>query len=59
MITDNSNGRLEEIVSFANKYKISQSFDEIYSLLENYAKKDHEVILYRGFLPLSLEFKVS
>jgi hypothetical protein len=59
MITDNSNGRLEEIISFARKHKISQSFDEIYYLLENYSKKNHDVVLYRGYLPLSLEFSVS
>lgn len=59
MITDKSNGRLDEIISFARKYNITESFDEIYSLLEKYAEKGHEVVLYRGYLPLSLEFTVS
>jgi len=59
MIKDNSNGRLDEIITFARKYNISQSFDEIYSLLSKYAEKGHEVFLYRGYLPLSLEFSVS
>lgn len=59
MITDKSNGRLEEIIFFAKKYNIFQSFDEIYSLLEKYSEKGHEVFLYRGYLPLSLEFNVS
>lgn len=59
MITDKSNGRLDEIVSFARKHNISDSFDEIYSLLDRYAGKNHEVVLYRGYLPLSLEFTVS
>lgn len=59
MITDKSNGRLDEIVSFARKHNITESFDEIYSLLDRYAEKNHEVILHRGYLPLSLEFIVS
>ena len=59
MIQDKSNGRLKEIKSFAQKHKISTSFDEIYSLLENYTAKNHDVVLYRGYLPLSLEFSVS
>lgn len=59
MIKDNSKGRLEEIISFAKKNNISESFDEIYSLLERYSEKGHEVLLYRGYLPLSLEFIVS
>ncbi len=59
MISDKSNGRLGEIISFARKHNITDSFDEIYSLLDRYAKKDHEVVLYRGYLPLSLEFTVS
>src|SRR5690554_1633556 len=59
MIKDNSNGRLDEIITFARKYNISQSFDEIYSLLDKYSEKGHEVNLYRGYLPLSLEFSVS
>ena len=59
MITDKSNGRLNEIVSFARKHNITESFDEIHTLLERYAEKNHEVILYRGYLPLSLEFTVS
>ncbi len=59
MITDKSNGRLDEIISFARKHNISQSFDEIHYLLENYSIKGHDVILYRGYMPLSLEFIVS
>lgn len=59
MITDKSNGRLDEIISFARKHNISESFDEIYSLLDRYAQKGHDVLLYRGYLPLSLEFNVS
>ncbi len=59
MIKDNSNGRLDEIISFARKHNISESFDEIHYLLENYSKKGHDVVLYRGYMPLSLEFTVS
>ncbi len=59
MIKDKSNGRLDEIILFARKHNISQSFDEIYHLLDNYSKKNHEVIFYRGYMPLSLEFTVS
>ncbi len=38
MITDNSNGRLDEIKAFAKEHDLMESFNNTFSRLENYSE---------------------
>ena len=59
MIVDNSNGRLDEIKTFAKENNMLESFNETFSRLENYSDKGYTVTLYRDFAPLSMEFSIK
>jgi hypothetical protein len=58
MIIDKSKGRLDDIKNFARKNNLEESFDETFSLLEKYSEKGHKVVIYPGYIPLSLEFTI-
>jgi hypothetical protein len=57
MITDKSNGRLDEIKTFAKEHDLLESFNETFSRLETYTDKGYTVILYSDFAPHSLFLK--
>lgn len=59
MITDLSNGRLDQIKSFATLKCLTESFERTFIRLENYSAKGCEVNLYTDFAPLSLYFEVT
>jgi len=42
MIIDNSNGRLDEIMAFARENNMLESFNETFSILENYSDKEYK-----------------
>ena len=59
MITDNSNGRLDEIKTFAKENNMLESFNETFSRLETYSDKGYTVTLYSDFAPHSLYFEIT
>ncbi len=59
MIFDNSNGRLDEIRTYATEHDLLESFKETFSRLENYSDKGYSVTLYSDFAPLSMEFSIT
>jgi hypothetical protein len=59
MITDLSNGRLDEIKSFATLKCLTESFNRTFTRLERYTQNGCEVNLYSDFAPLSLYFEVT
>ncbi len=59
MITDKSNGRLDEIRAFATEYDLLDSFKETFSRLESHSDKGYTVTLYNDFAPLSMEFSIT
>lgn len=59
MITDVTNGRLDEIKTFAKTHGLTESFERTFIGLENYSAKGCEVNLYTDFAPLSLYFEVT
>ena len=59
MIIDNTNGRLDEIKTFAKENNLLESFDETFSRLESYSDKGYTVTLYNDFAPDSLYFEIT
>jgi hypothetical protein len=59
MIKDKSNGRLDEIKTYAKENNMLENFKETFSRLENYSDKGYTVTLYSDFAPLSLEFSIT
>jgi len=59
MIIDKSNGRLDEIRTFATKHNLMESFNDTFSRLENYSDKGYTVTLYSDFAPHSLYFEIT
>jgi NurA-like 5'-3' nuclease len=55
MIINKSNSKLDEIRNFAKENNMLESFNEIFSRLENYSDKGYIVTLYSDFVPLFLE----
>jgi len=58
MITDLSNGRLDEIKAFATTHSLTESYENTYSRLERHSQNGYEVKLYSDFAPLSLYFEI-
>ncbi len=58
MITDNSNGRIDEIKTFAKENNMLENFNNTFSRLESYSNKGYTVTLYSDFAPLSMEFSI-
>ena len=58
MITDLSNGRLDEIKSFATTNGLTDSFSKTFVRLESYSHEGNEVKLYTDFAPMSLYFEI-
>ena len=56
MIIDKTNGRLDEIKSYAKENNLPENFNDTFSKLENYSAKGYTVTLYSDFVPLSMEF---
>ena len=59
MITDLSNGRLDEIKSFATTHGLTESYENTFARLERHSQNGCEVKLYSDFAPLSLYFEIS
>lgn len=59
MLIDNSNGRLDEIKTFAKENNLLENFNNTFSRLENYSAKGYTVTLYSDFAPLSMEFSIT
>ena len=59
MIVDKTNGRLNEIKTFAKENNMLESFNKAFSRLENYLAKGYQVTLYSDFAPLSMEFSIT
>jgi hypothetical protein len=59
MIKDKSNGRLDEIKTFAKEHDLLESFNETFSRLENHSSKGYTVTLYSDFAPYSLYFEIT
>lgn len=58
MITDLSNGRLDEIKAFATTNGLTESYNKTFARFERYSKEGDEVKLYADFAPLSLYFEI-
>jgi hypothetical protein len=58
-ITDNSNGGLNEIKTYAKENNLLENFNKTFSRLENYSAKGYTVTLYSDFAPLSMEFSIT
>ncbi len=59
MIVDNTNGRLDEIKTFAEENNLLENFNNTFSRLETYSAKGYTVTLYSDFAPLSMEFSIT
>lgn len=59
MIIDKSNGRLDEIKTFAKENNMLERFNETFSRLETYSDKGYIVTLYSDFAPNSLYFEIT
>jgi len=59
MITDLSNGRLDEIKAFANTHGLMESYEKTYARLERYSENGCDVNLFTDFAPLSLYFEIT
>lgn len=59
MITDLTNGRLDQIRTFAQQNGLEESFLKTFSRLEHYSARGCEVKLFSDFAPLSLEFVIT
>lgn len=59
MITDLSNGRLDQIKTFAKTHGLNESFNKALARFERYSQNGCEVNLYSDFAPLSLYFEVT
>lgn len=59
MIIDKSNGRLEEIKTYADKHGLTDNFQHTFKSFENYSAKGFDVTLAADFAPLSLIFAVT
>lgn len=49
MIIDKSNGRLDEIKTFAKENNMLENFNNTFSRLENYLAKGYQAILFQIF----------
>jgi hypothetical protein len=58
MIKDLSNGRLDEISTFAKENGLEDSFKNTFSRLERHSENGAKVELYADFAPLSLYFEI-
>jgi hypothetical protein len=59
MITDLSDGRLDEIKSFSNTHGLTDRLNKDFAILGNYSANDCEINLYNDFAPLSLYFEIT
>lgn len=59
MISDFSNGRLEQIKTYASTNGLTEKFNLTFARLERYSKNGCKVNLYSDFAPLSLYFEVT
>jgi hypothetical protein len=59
MITNKTNGRFDEIKTYAKENNMLESFKNTYSRIENYSDKGYTVTLYSDFAPLSLYFEIT
>lgn len=59
MIKDLTNGRLDEIRTYAKENNLEESFNNTFSRLETYSDKGYTVTLYCDFAPLSMEFSIT
>ena len=59
MLIDKSNGRLDEIKTFAKENNLLENFYNTFSRLENYSAKGYQVTLYSDFASLSMEFSIT
>lgn len=59
MITDFSNGRLDEIIAFANEHGLTESYEKTFARLERHSQNGCQVKIYSDFAPLSLYFEIT
>ena len=59
MITDLSNGRLDEIIAFANEHGLTESYEKTFARLERHSENGCQVKIYSDFAPLSLYFEIT
>ncbi len=59
MIIDKSNGRLNEIKTFAKENNMLENFNNAFSRFESYPNEGYTVNLYSDFAPFSMEFSVT
>ena len=59
MIHDLTNGRLDEIRTFAKEHGLEESLNNTFARLETYSTKGCEVKLFSDFAPLSMEFVIT
>ena len=59
MITDLSNGRLDEIKAFAQEHDLVESFTKTFSRFETHSQSGCDVKIYSDFAPLSLYFEIT
>lgn len=58
MINDKTNGRLDEIKTYATEKNLLENFNKAFSKFENYSAKGYTVQLYEDYAPLSLYFEI-
>lgn len=58
MITDLTNGRLDEIQAFASKNGLTESYTKTFARLQRYSEEGDEVKIFSDFAPLSLYFEI-
>jgi len=59
MITDFSNGRLDEIIAFANEHGLTESYEKTFARLERHSHNGCQVKIYSDFAPLYLYFEIT
>ncbi len=58
MITDLSNGKLDEIKTYANTHGLTESYEKTFARLERHSLNGCEVKLFSDFAPMSLYFEI-
>ena|SRR5690554_1296592 len=59
MIINKTNGRLDEIRTYAKENNLEESFNNAFAILEHASKTGYEVTLGADFAPLSLTFSIT
>ena len=59
MIIDRTNGKLDQIKSFAKENNMLENFNDTFSSFETYSDRGYTITLYSDFAPNSLYFEIT